>query len=239
MNISSIDTGIVAGLNDLLVGSGTGNQLFRMLVYNIGENPLLRGIPVFVPLLLLWFKADNAKQQSRILTGLIATCFAVFVSVSTQYLVHIHTRPVLNPSLDLLMSTSNWDHQSSFPSDTAMLYFALSSTIALLNRRTGAIAFTWSLLSAGFCRVALGWHYPSDILGSLIIAPAIVLLFDRWPALRHLLERLLEALQNRMYLLNALLALFIAEAYNLFPGLRSIVETLVRIARNRFDLPGL
>ncbi|RXK84546.1 phosphatase PAP2 family protein [Chlorobaculum sp. 24CR] len=238
MSISSLDSSSIAELSAFLGGNGIGNKLFRLLIYNVGENPLLRGVPIFFPLLLLWFGNASAERRSRILTGLLATCAAVGISVSMQYLVPVHTRPVLDPALSLQMATQQWDHDSSFPSDTAMLYFALSTTIFLLNRRAGIAVFLWSLLSAGLCRVALGWHYPSDIFGSLVIAPAVVLLFDKTAMIRGKIQALLESSQNRMAVINAVLALFIAEAYNLFPGLRSLVETLVRIIRKNFDLPG-
>lgn len=234
MNISTLDTAIVTGLSDFLAG----NRLFRLLVYNVGENPLLRGFPIFFPLLLLWFGNDSTERRSRILTGLLATCAAVGLSVAMQYLVPVHTRPVLDPALTLHMATQTWDHNSSFPSDTAMLYFALSTTIFLLNKRMGIAVLLWSLLSAGLCRVALGWHYPSDILGSLVIAPAVVLLFDNPAFIRGKIEALLESSQNRLNIISAMLMLFIAEAYNLFPGLRSMVETIVKVIRKNFDLPG-
>lgn len=238
MNISALDTAIVTGLSEFLAGDGNGSRLFRLLVYNVGENPLLRGIPVFFPLLLLWFGSASAERRSRILGGLLATCAAVGLSVAMQYLLQVHTRPVLDPTITLSMATQQWDHDSSFPSDTAMLYFALSMTIFLLNRRAGIAVFLWSLLSAGLCRVALGWHYPSDILGSLVIAPAVVVLFDKTVMIRGKIEALLESSQNRLNIISAMLMLFIAEAYNLFPGLRSLVVTFVRIIRKNFDLPG-
>ena len=238
MDISTLDITIVTRLSDLLAGESSGSRLFRLLVYNVGENPLLRGIPVFFPLLLLWFGSASNERRSRILTGLLATCVAVGLSVAMQYLLHVHTRPVLDPTLTLQMATQKWDHDSSFPSDTAMLYFALATTIFLLNRRTGIAVFLWSLLSAGLCRVALGWHYQSDILGSLVIAPSVVLLFDNPAFIRGKIEALLDSSQKRLNIISAMLMLFIAEAYNLFPGLRSLVETFIRIIRKNFDLPG-
>jgi undecaprenyl-diphosphatase len=238
MDISTLDITIVSKLSDYLAGESSGSRLFRLLVYNVGENPLLRGIPVFFPLLLLWFGDSLTERRSRILTGIVAACLAVGISVAMQYLLQVHTRPVLDPTLTLQMATQKWDHDSSFPSDTAMLYFALSTTIFLLNRRTGIAVFIWSLLSTGLCRVALGWHYPSDILGSLVIAPIVVLLFDNPAIIRGRIETLLESSQNRLNIISAALMIFIAEAYNLFPGLRNLVETLVRVIRKNFDLPG-
>lgn len=233
MSIISIDRAIVTTLDSFLAS----NQLFRILVYNVGENPLVRSLPIFLPLLLFWFSDTSTERRSRILTGLLGVCTAVFISVSMQYLFQVHTRPVLDPSLHLNASTTNWDHESSFPSDTAMLFFALSTVLFLLNHRIGALSFIWSFLSAGICRVAIGWHYPSDILGSLLIAPVIVVLIARPPFFRKLVERGLIALEERTHIVNALLVVFLADAWHLFPGLRGIFQTLVRLVRRNFDIP--
>ena len=238
MSIQSIDTNLIVALQSAFSGNSVGSKLFRIFVYNVGENPLFRGIPVFFPLLLLWFKNSAIEQRSRMVTGILGVAFAVFVSVAMQYLVQVHTRPVLDPTLTLQMATQKWDHNSSFPSDTAMLYFALSTVIFLQNRRLGKIAFLWSAISAGLCRVALGWHYPSDILGSLIIAPLIILGFSKSNYLLKLVARLLTSMERKSHVVNAFLMLFIADAYNLFPGLRGIVETIVRIAKHNLTLPG-
>jgi membrane-associated phospholipid phosphatase len=237
MSIHSIDTNLIVELQAFLSGSGTGSKLFRIFIYNVGENPLLRGLPVFFPLLLLWFGNTAIEHRSRMMTGLLGVCVAVFVSVSMQYLLQVHTRPLLDRSLQLTLSTMEWDHQSSFPSDTAMLYFALSTVILLQNRWLGLFAFLWSAISAGLCRVALGWHYPSDVLGSLLIAPVIVILFMKWQFLLKLATRLLTSMASKTHIVNAILVLFLADAYNLFPGLRGIFQAIVRIARNNLNLP--
>jgi undecaprenyl-diphosphatase len=234
MSIIAFDRAVVTALDSFLAT----NQLFRIVVCNVGENPLIRNLPYFFPLLLHWFGNSTVERRSRILIGLAATCFAVFLSVSMQYVLHVHTRPVLDTTLHLYMQSSDWDHQSSFPSDTAMLYFALSSVLFLVNRKAGLLAFLWAIFSAGVCRVALGWHYPSDILGSLLIAPAIVYLFSKPALIRNRVERILTSLQEKMHIVNAVLVIFLTETYHLFPGLREIFQTIVRIARHNLNHPG-
>lgn len=233
MSIIAFDRTIVTAFDTLLLD----NRLFRVLVYTVGENPLVRNLPIFLPLLFFWFSDTSIKRRSTIVTGILATCTAVFISVSMQYLFQVHTRPLLDPSLHLHIVSPNWDHQSSFPSDTAMLYFALSTLLLLLNRPSGIIAFIWSIFSAGVCRVAIGWHYPSDIIGSLLIGPSVVLLICKPALIRNIVERIMTSLQEKMPLFNALLMFFLADAYNLFPGLRGLVETLVRLLRRNLDIP--
>jgi|GEM_PF-723498 len=234
MSIISIDRAIVSGLDAFLAS----NQLSRILVYNVGENPLFRNFPFFFPLLLFWFGNSSVERRSKILNGLLATCFAVFLSVTMQYVLQVHTRPLIDTSLHLHIVSPDWDHQSSFPSDTAMLYFSLSTVLLLLNRRAGIIVFVWAAISAGLCRVAIGWHYPSDILGSLLIGPSVVYLFSKQAFLNRWIERALTTLQEKMHIVNAFLVLFLAETYHLFPGLRSIVQTIIRVARQNLHIPG-
>jgi undecaprenyl-diphosphatase len=233
MSIIAFDRLIVTACDTLLFD----NRLFRVMVYTIGENPLVRNLPVFLPLLFFWFSNTSIERRGRIVTGILATCMAVFISVAMQYLFQVHTRPLLDPTLHLHIASPNWDHQSSFPSDTAMLYFALSTVLLLLNRSAGVAAFIWSIFSAGVCRVAIGWHYPSDIAGSLVIAPSVVLLICKPALIRNIIEKLLTRYQEKMPLFNALLMFFLADAYNLFPGLRGIAETLVRLLRRNLDIP--
>jgi undecaprenyl-diphosphatase len=79
----------------------------------------------------------------------------------------------------------------SFPSDHATAAFAIAVAIFLRDRRWGAVALTFaSVLAVG--RVAMGVHYPSDVLGGAALGAACALLL--WPArVRLLLNRLADS----------------------------------------------
>jgi membrane-associated phospholipid phosphatase len=74
---------------------------------------------------------------------------------------------------------------NSFPSGHTTETFAIATTIALLFRRrmVQVAVFTWALL-VGYSRIALGVHYPSDVLGGMLIGICLALLVDycfrRW-----------------------------------------------------------
>jgi len=85
----------------------------------------------------------------------------------------------------------------------------------------------WALVTVGIGRVAFGWHYPSDIVGSLVLGPGCVYLFNNIPYLKTLFERVLKLFEGRMYIVHALLFIFLADAYNLFDSLQSIAKTIV------------
>lgn len=60
---------------------------------------------------------------------------------------------------------------SSFPSGHTSVAFALASALAWANRRWGAAALLVALI-VGLGRVAVGVHYPSDILGGMVVGCA-------------------------------------------------------------------
>jgi membrane-associated phospholipid phosphatase len=79
----------------------------------------------------------------------------------------------------------------SFPSDHATVVGAVAVGLLLANRRWGTIATTLALLMA-FTRVYVGAHYPSDVLGGLVLG-GVVAAVGRYgvvPAITRLAELL-------------------------------------------------
>ena len=220
------DIELLLTLNSL-VGSNFDKHL-----WDFCNNPLLRGLPIFFSLVALWFSGDCIKRQSRMLAGLGATCFAVLLSVWLQHDITPHIRPLLDPALHLNIADPQWatlfKRQGSFPSDTATLYFCLATIVFLENRLVGCLCFLWVLLVIALIRVVFGWHYPSDIVGSLILGPACVYLSIKIPYLVALVERALKLFEGRMYIVHASLFVFLADANNLFFGLQPIVFAIIK-----------
>jgi undecaprenyl-diphosphatase len=77
---------------------------------------------------------------------------------------------------------------ASFPSDHATAAFAIATAVLLRDRRWGVVVLAFAaVLAAG--RVAVGVHYPTDVLaGAALGAAASLLLYV--PAVRRLLDRL-------------------------------------------------
>jgi undecaprenyl-diphosphatase len=123
----------------------------------------------------------------------------------------------------------NWDRKGSFPSDTATLFFALAMVVFLETRLVGLICFCWVAVMIAVPKVLFGYHYPSDIVGSLVLGPAVVLLFNKIPYPRLLIERTLMLFEDRMYIVHALLFVFFMEAFNLFVSLEQLGKQLVRL----------
>ncbi len=84
--------------------------------------------------------------------------------------VHLFTRHVADPG---------------FPSDHATAAFAIAVAILLRDRRWGVVALVFaSILAVG--RVAMGVHYPSDVLGGAALGAACALMLWAAPVRRAL-----------------------------------------------------
>lgn len=79
---------------------------------------------------------------------------------------------------------------AGFPSDHATAAFAIATAIVLRNRRWGLVALALATLLA-LTRVAIGVHYPSDVLaGAALGAATAIALY--WPPIRTRLHALAD-----------------------------------------------
>jgi undecaprenyl-diphosphatase len=200
----------------------------RLYVWELANNSLFRGFPIFFSIIALWFANDSRERRSQMLVGLLATSVATGLSLWIQFHLATHTRPLLDPAIPLNIAdprwSLDWDRQGSFPSDTATLYFALAAVIFLENRLVGLFCLLWVAAIIAVPRVIFGWHYPTDIVGSLALGLACVLLFNTIPYLRTLLERTLILFESRMYIVHALVFIFLFEAFEVFESVQKFAK---------------
>jgi len=228
--MSSLTT-IVDGLDKeilLTLNSFAGGNTH---LWKLANNSLFRGFPLFFSLPALWFSGGDGERRGRMLAGLLAVCLATILSVWLQFHLAVHTRPILDPALHLetVIPPWTWDRMSSFPSDTATLFFGLAAVVFVEQRLVGLFCFVWVAAMIAIPRVIFGFHYASDIIGSLVLASACVFIFARSPYPRRPLERALMLFEGHMYIVHALLFVFLAEASNLFLSLEALGKELVRL----------
>jgi undecaprenyl-diphosphatase len=137
----------------------------------------------------------------------------------------------LDPALHLqtFILPMTWDRMSWFPSDTGTLFFGLAAVVFVERRLLGSFCFVWVAVVIAIPKIIFGFHYASDIVGSLVLGPASVFLFDVSPYPRRLFERALMFFESRMYLVHAFLFVFLAEAYDLFLSLQALGKKLVQL----------
>jgi undecaprenyl-diphosphatase len=221
--IAGLDKSVLLTLNSI----GGGNQT----LWDLANNSLFRGFPVFFSIVALWFSGERPERRGRMLAGLMAVCLATMLSVWSQFHTAVHIRPILDMTipLDTVIPRTPWDRTNSFPSDTAILFFSLATVVFVENRLVGLLCFAWVAAVVAIPRIVVGLHYPSDIIGALVIGAAIVFIFAKLPYPKRLFEWALRWLGSRIYVVHALLFIFLAEAFDLFPSLQALGKVFARL----------
>jgi undecaprenyl-diphosphatase len=132
-----------------------------------------------------------ARRGARRLAAAAGGSAAVALLVA-QVVSHLADRPrpfVAHPGALHIFAAHAAD--SGFPSDHATAAFAIATAVLLRNRRWGmGVMVLAVVLAAG--RVAMGVHYPTDVLGGAALGSACALVL--WlPAVRRLVHRIADA----------------------------------------------
>jgi undecaprenyl-diphosphatase len=120
----------------------------------------------------------------------LAAGIAVLVNVPIRGFV-ARPRPfVEHQGLDVLVSGKT---DYSFVSDHATITMAVGVGLFVANRRFGLVGIGLALLE-GFCRVFMGVHYPTDVVGGFALGTAVALLLS--PLAMALLTPLMRAVER-------------------------------------------
>jgi membrane-associated phospholipid phosphatase len=138
------------------------------------EDPVTALARVLVPLyavatVALWLLArpyGNARWKLACVSALVSAGLALGVN---QVISHVweRARPFTeHPALTHVLSARTTD--PSFPSDHASAAFAIAFAVLAFSRRGGALFLAGATL-VGLSRIALGVHYPSDVLAGALV----------------------------------------------------------------------
>lgn len=117
----------------------------------------------------------------------LAAAVAVVVNIPIRGIVE-RDRPFEDHSgLEVLIDGKS---DYSFVSDHATLAMAIAVALFMVNRRLGLVGIVLAVI-AGFCRVYMGVHYPTDVIGGLALGTAVALLLA--PAAMWMLTPLVRA----------------------------------------------
>jgi undecaprenyl-diphosphatase len=173
-------TGFDAFFYDLLAPFAHQNQGFDLLVNRLADNAEVKTLPTILLVWWFWFQAHKNQRIRR--EWLISTLGGGFVAmVIGRILIHVlpfRDRPVWDPAWSSAVFPFHaWmpDHFSSFPSDHAVLFFALATGLWLVSRPAGLIATLWAVVMVCLPRVYLGYHFATDILVGAACGAAVAL----------------------------------------------------------------
>ena len=117
----------------------------------------------------LWFLArpyGNPRWKLASASALVAAAVAM---LANQVISHLWDRPrpyATHAALTHVLSARSTD--PSFPSDHAAAAFAIAFAVFAFSRRAGALFLAAATLIA-LSRIALGMHYPSDVVAGMLV----------------------------------------------------------------------
>jgi undecaprenyl-diphosphatase len=139
------------------------------------------GILIALVLVLVWCwwsvrRRGTAEDSVSAVAGLIwaplASGLALLVNIPIRDFVERPRPFVDHKGLDVLVAGKT---DFSFVSDHATMAMALGAGIFIAHRKFGLAAIALALFE-GFCRVYMGVHYPTDVIGGFALGTAVALL---------------------------------------------------------------
>ena len=161
--------------------------LLDRTMHALTARDLLQGVPFVGLIWFLWFAGEDSAIRGRLLVGTVAASLAGVVSRVMQLLLPTHLRPLHQSQLDFVLpfgvEPDALNHFNSFPSDHGAVFFALAAVIWSARPRLGIAAFIWAAV-IDLARVYEGYHFPSDLTGSIGLGISVLCLCQPalpWP----------------------------------------------------------
>jgi undecaprenyl-diphosphatase len=239
--IHNIDLGIYHFLSGF-----AGNWILDRLASQEESNSLLKGGIFFAAYWYLWFRRDSEQENRRgsIVAIAMAAPVAIVVARTLAFLAPFRLRPMYDPTivhpLYSVPVTGNFENWSSFPSDTAAYFFALTFGLAYLLRR---FAVPIMIYTAGWIclpRMYLGFHYASDIVAGILIGIGVAWVSLCSETLQSIVaRRALAAAKTSPEWFYAIAFLISFEMATVFDGSRHLGRALLNAALVRLHLGGV
>ncbi|THA59032.1 phosphatase PAP2 family protein [Streptomyces sp. A0958] len=171
---SNPDVSLLYDINGLAKAAPTW---FDRVMEFVGEYGIMFGM-VLVVLWCWWSvrRRGTAEESVSAVAGLVwaplAAGIALLINIPIRGFVE-RPRPFKDhQGLDVLVDGKN---DFSFVSDHATMAMALGVGLFVANRKFGIAAIGLALLE-GFCRIYMGVHYPTDVIGGFALGTAVALL---------------------------------------------------------------
>ncbi|MEU8506915.1 phosphatase PAP2 family protein [Streptomyces brevispora] len=189
---SNPDVSLLYDINGL---AKSAPDWFDRVMEFTGEYGIMLGMVLVV--LWCWWSArrrgtpeDSVTAVSGIVWAPLAAGIALLINIPIRGFVE-RPRPFKDhQGLEVLVDGKN---DFSFVSDHATMAMALGVGLFVANRKFGIAAIVLALLE-GFCRIYMGVHYPTDVIGGFALGTAAALLLA--PLAMMLLTPLMSAVSR-------------------------------------------
>ena len=173
--------------------------LLDRTMHALTTRDLLQGVPFIGMIWFLWFTSNDTLPRTRLLVGTIAAAFAGVLSRVMQLELPTHLRPLHQAQLGFVLpfgvEPDALNHFNSFPSDHGAVFFTLCAVIWRERPQLGMAAFFWAVI-IDFARVYEGFHFPSDVIGSIALGLVVLYASQALHGTRPV-ARVLETVQPR------------------------------------------
>lgn len=180
-----------------------------------------------VTALLIWLWLTPGEQQLKTrqtIVKAVATGFAaLLLARALALLLPFRVRPFARADLGFVVPDGfdaglrTW---SAFPSDHAVMAFALATGIWCISRRLGTFAYLHAALVICLPRIYVGLHHPTDIIGGALIGIGTWWLLSRWHVSDAISRRALTLQAARPHAFYALACMTLYETVTMFGGVR-------------------
>ena len=216
------------------------SALFDRTVHALTSRELLQGVVLVALLWFLWFSTDSTVTRGRLLIGGVGAVLAGIVSRLAQIALPTHLRPLHTAALGFVppigVEPDALNRFNSFPSDHGAVFFALALVVARIRPGLGIAAFVWATI-VDLGRVYDGFHYPSDIVGSVGLSILILTMLENTVTLR-LARRVVTAeatWRPWFYMVAFVLSYLVA---TLFDDIRQIAAASAAVLLHHGTIPG-
>lgn len=229
--IDNLDVKALTWLHQFI---GQFPKLDFALHLGVANNGIKFGPFVFV-ICWLWFDARPNQQQRRetLVQALLSGAIGLLIGRVLALCLPFRERPQFRPDLDLLYplepSVRTW---SAFPSDHAIMAFALATSLARISPMLGLFAILQAALVICFPRVYYGWHHSSDVIAGALIGIAVAIAVAWLPANRTGQGIVIELERKQPAMFYAVGFIVLYQIMTMFDGLRAAANILFAALRH-------
>ena len=205
----------------------------------ISANNFLKGGIMMLAFWWYWFAAYPSEEHRswvrvRIISGLFASFIAMFIARVLVMVMPFRARPIHTQGLGITVppgaAEAYIEKLSSFPSDHAVMFFAISTVLFTINKKAGILAYMYTAVFITLSRVYLCYHWATDVLAGAAIGVLITLVIVNIPLVDKWAYKLYHYSTKRYPALFFCTFFFITyELSNMFNELRSIISFIDHI----------
>ncbi|HET9113594.1 MAG TPA: phosphatase PAP2 family protein [Burkholderiales bacterium] len=176
--ISGLDDQILIWINQYMA---RWPLLDKTIAWLLNAN-IIKFVPMLAAGCWLWFEKSLKQAINRriLLESLLASIAALVIGRTLALMLPFRDRPFVRPELHFVTTLQpilrTW---SSFPSDHAVLAFALAASLFRVSPKVGIWALFHATVIICLPRLYFGLHHPSDLMAGALIGILAIIMFSR------------------------------------------------------------